>query len=123
MQGPTTHAALGVFGCALGASRGSAGDARHGTRPVWLVSESVDWQRALDLPPKVRGLYRKVVNTHLTVDGSAAALQVHTSFLPRGPSAAAWIGGVWGTIGGEVLLVVDQGGREIGAVRKRSPRH
>lgn len=67
--------------------------------PVWLLTEEVDWARSHNLPPKVRGLYRKVVNTHTNANGSAALLQIHTTFLPRGPGAADWVLSVRAVLG------------------------
>ncbi len=53
--------------------------------PVWLMTERVDWERSQGLPPRLSSLYRRVLDTHVARDGSAALLQLHTSFLPRGP--------------------------------------
>lgn len=63
--------------------------------PVWLVDTRVTWDRAkhFQVPGPAGGelapAYETTLRTH--VNGSAALLQIHTEFLPRGPGAAEWV--------------------------------
>ncbi|CAK0842773.1 unnamed protein product, partial [Prorocentrum cordatum] len=57
--------------------------------PGWLGTERIGLDRSKRLPRWQRRLYDVVLDTH--VNGSAALLQVHTRFLPRGARADEWV--------------------------------
>jgi hypothetical protein len=72
-----------------------AGGVKSMLGPVWLMNHRVDWDMAQSLmssssvPQGYRGAYQRIVGLH--VNGTAAVMQLHTAFRPRGPVAEAWV--------------------------------
>lgn len=62
--------------------------------PPMVLTQRVDWAKAQlwnssNASGNVHDMYMAVLRSH--VNGSSVLLQVHTSFLPRGPGAAEWV--------------------------------
>lgn len=62
--------------------------------PPMIMTQRVDWKKARtwrsqNASTNIRKMYEGVLSSH--VNGSAVLLQVHSTFLPRGPGAADWV--------------------------------